>query len=89
MGVAKAPPTLLLLAVLPLIFAQKITDLDQARQYLAEYNEEAMRVYYTAVEASWGYNTNITDETQRKSVSILIKLTCKKNMGHFLYQNVQ
>ncbi len=68
MGAIKATLTLIL-AALPFIFAQKITDLDVARQYLAEYNEEAMQIYYTAVEASWSYNTNITDETQRKSVS--------------------
>ena len=68
MGDFKAILTLLL-TVLSLISAQKIRDLDVARQFLDEYNESAMKIVYRAKEAGWNYQTNITDENQRKSVS--------------------
>ena len=47
----------------------KITDIDAAKQFLADYNERAMEVYYSTFEAEWMFSTNITDENQRKQVS--------------------
>ena len=48
---------------------EKITDLDVAKEFLADYNERAMEVYYRKFEAKWMFSTNITDENQRKQVS--------------------
>ncbi len=47
----------------------KNTNLDDAKAFLDEYNEQAMVVYYQSALASWIYNTNITDYNQQKEVS--------------------
>ena len=52
-------------------FGSKITDIDIATEWLADYNERAMDVYYNYMEAEWMFNTNITDENQEKQVSII------------------
>ena len=47
----------------------KITDENVARAWLNDFNERAMRVYYTYQLASWNYYTNLTDHNRRLSVS--------------------
>ncbi len=39
----------------------KITDEMLAKQYLEEYNSTAEEVWNTYIEASWTYNTDITE----------------------------
>lgn len=39
----------------------KIADEAQAKEFLAEYNRTAEEVWNAYTEASWTYNTNITD----------------------------
>ncbi|XP_041371786.1 uncharacterized protein LOC121385251 [Gigantopelta aegis] len=39
----------------------KISDLGQAEEFLADYERQAMAVYYRSSEASWAYETNMTD----------------------------
>lgn len=39
----------------------KIADEAQAKEFLAEYNSTAEVVWNAYTEASWAYNTNITD----------------------------
>ena len=46
-----------------------ITDVDEARRWLDEYNTRAEQEYYKVIQANWDYNTNITDHNQQKSVS--------------------
>ena len=39
-----------------------------AREWLAQYNEEAMTRIPVKVEADWAYNTNITDYNNQRAV---------------------
>ena len=48
---------------------EKITDIDVAKQFLADFNERAMDLFYSSTEAAWMFNTNLTEENQRKLVS--------------------
>ena len=59
----------LCLLVVHCAIGAKITDIDVAKEFLADYNERAMEVYYRKFEAKWMFSTNITDENQRKQVS--------------------
>ncbi|XP_074835263.1 angiotensin-converting enzyme [Carettochelys insculpta] len=43
----------------------KIADEAQAREFLAEYNKTAEAVWNAYTEASWVYNTNITDHNKQ------------------------
>ena len=47
----------------------KITDIDVAKQFLADFNERAMDLYYSSTEAAGMFNTNLTEENQKKLVS--------------------
>ena len=49
-------------------FAQGQTE-EEARQWAEEYNAEAQVVWYDAQQATWIYNTNLTDFNQDESVS--------------------
>lgn len=42
----------------------KIADEAQAKEFLAEYNSTAEAVWNAYTEASWAYNTNITDHNK-------------------------
>lgn len=42
----------------------KITDEGQAKEFLAEYNRTGETVWNAYTEASWAYNTNITDHNK-------------------------
>ena len=48
----------------------KITDIDVAKEFLADFNEKAMDLYYWSTEAAWAFNTNLTEENQRKQVRV-------------------
>ncbi|XP_072105103.1 angiotensin-converting enzyme isoform X2 [Mobula birostris] len=43
----------------------KITDENQANAFIDEYNTEAEKVWYESSEASWTYNTNITEHNNK------------------------
>ncbi len=45
-----------------------INDEAQAIEWLEEYNQVAMGVYYENTVASWSYQTDITDENEAASV---------------------
>lgn len=45
------------------------TNEEDAIDLLARFDAEAQVEYYNSAEASWTYNTNITDYNQQKSVS--------------------
>lgn len=61
---------LLVLGLIALVgFNQVTSNEEAARQWAAEYNAEAQRVWYENVLASWTYNTNLTDHNQQESVS--------------------
>ena len=47
---------------------EKITDLEVAKGFLVDFNEKAMELYYWSTEAAWAFNTNLTEENQRKQV---------------------
>lgn len=42
----------------------KISDEAQAKEFLSEYNSTAEAVWNAYTEASWAYNTNITDHNK-------------------------
>ncbi|XP_072926854.1 angiotensin-converting enzyme isoform X1 [Hemitrygon akajei] len=42
----------------------KITDENTAKTFIDEYNTEAEKVWYESTEASWAYNTNITENNK-------------------------
>lgn len=42
----------------------KIADEAQAKEFLSEYNSTAEAVWNAYTEASWAYNTNITNENK-------------------------
>lgn len=42
----------------------KIADEAQAKEFLSEYNSTAEEVWNAYTEASWAYNTNITDHNK-------------------------
>ncbi len=46
---------------------------NDAKAFLAQYNERAMEVYYEDVLAAWTYQTDITEEHQQKMVRIHTK----------------
>lgn len=53
----------------PLLFPHlcpldKIADEAQAKEFLSEYNSTAEAVWNAYTEASWAYNTNITDHNK-------------------------
>ena len=48
------------------------TDVDEAREFLANYGATAKVVYFASYLATWSYSTNITDYNQQKDVCILI-----------------
>ncbi len=41
---------------------------EEAREWLAQYNQEVVPIYFANVDASWIYNTNITEHNLNKSV---------------------
>ena len=45
-------------------------DNDEAKEWLALYNAEAMLVYPVALEAAWVYNTNITEYNMNAMVGL-------------------
>lgn len=45
-------------------------NMQQAQQWLTEYNMAAEKVYYEESEVEWTYATNITDYNQQKQVKI-------------------
>lgn len=49
----------------PHLFLDKIADEAQAKEFLAEYNRTAEVVWNAYTEASWTYNTNITDHNKQ------------------------
>ncbi|XP_067685542.1 uncharacterized protein [Haliotis asinina] len=53
----------------------KITDEESARQLMQEYDKKAMEVLYRSAEASWTYNTNITDYNSQLVVNESLKET--------------
>lgn len=52
--------------LLPHLFppVDKIADEAQAKEFLSEYNRTAEEVWNAYTEASWAYNTNITDHNK-------------------------
>ena len=52
------------------VIGDKITDLDIAKDFLTDFNEKAMDLYYWSTEAAWAFNTNLTEENQRKQVRV-------------------
>lgn len=42
----------------------KIADEEQAKEFLSEYNNTGEAVWNAYTEASWTYNTNITDHNK-------------------------
>ncbi|KAK3605969.1 hypothetical protein CHS0354_019648 [Potamilus streckersoni] len=51
-----------------IIFGQNITDIENAKDFLEEYNRQAEIILVKASEAAWKYNTNITDHNLNMSV---------------------
>ena len=49
---------------------QLITDLAEARAFLAEYDQRAARVGNAATLASWAFSTNVTAYNQQKKVGL-------------------
>ena len=49
---------------------EKITDLEVAKGFLVDFNEKAMELYYWSTETAWAFNTNLTEENQRKQVRV-------------------
>ncbi|XP_072023599.1 angiotensin-converting enzyme-like [Amphiura filiformis] len=54
--------------------AQEITNLEEARAFLEEYNRQAMMVNYETESALWNYSTNITDYNKQKRAEASLKL---------------
>lgn len=49
--------------------ADKITDEEQAKLFLTEYNSTAEEVWNAYTEASWAYNTDINEKNKQVMVS--------------------
>ena len=47
----------------------QITDEEVAIVWLEQFNEESEVVWFNYVDASWNYNTNLTDENLQAEVS--------------------
>lgn len=50
------------------------TNETEAVELLQRFNDEAQVEYYASAEASWTYNTNITDYNQKKSVQASLRV---------------
>lgn len=58
-----------LLCVSKIVTASKITDINQARDFLVAINILAEKEYYANEIAGWNYATNITDYNEALTVS--------------------
>lgn len=54
--------------ICPLVYADKNTNEVEAKVFLDEYNSTAEEVWNAYTEASWSYNTNITDANKEEMV---------------------
>ncbi|XP_038076505.1 angiotensin-converting enzyme-like [Patiria miniata] len=50
------------------------TNETQAIQWLAEYNELAMKAYFESTVASWSYQTDITDQNEQAMIDANVKV---------------
>lgn len=48
----------------------KKTNEQEAKNFLADYNQELEKLTNIAVHADWEYNTNLTEENAEKSVNV-------------------
>lgn len=55
-------------SLFPHLPLDKIVDEEQAKEFLSEYNSTAEVVWNAYTEASWDYNTNITDHNREVMV---------------------
>ena len=51
----------------------QITDEEVALVWLEQYNQESEVVLFNYVDASWNYNTNLTDENLQAEVSHIMQ----------------
>ena len=71
--------TICLVFVLTISFAGTcsglITDLEEAKQFLTEYDRFAADILYQANLAEWAYATNITDYNRDQQVRFVTPIT--------------
>ena len=70
--------TLLVLSVCLWVSSGQIVDEEEAVIWLEQYNEQSEVVLFNYVNASWTYNTNLTDENLEAEVSFVFKESVMK-----------
>lgn len=69
-----------------------VTEGDQLKDWLKQYEKEASEKYYEEQEAEWAYNTNITDETTKRKDAATVQVASyeklvAKNVSTYDWKN--